>query len=226
MKKTKNIIVVSAHPDDEILGVGGTLMKHKKKEDVITWIIATEINIKMGFSKDQINSRKKEIEQIKNKIGISKVHNFNYPTTSLSSSSVNELIPKISEIFKKCKPEIIYVVNRSDAHSDHRHLFNAVFACTKSFRHNYIKKVLMYECISETEFAPALPENQFIPNYFVNITNEIDDKIKLMEVYKSELGIHPFPRSIENIKALAKYRGAMVGANYAEAFSVLKIIKS
>jgi len=225
MKKSKNIIVISAHPDDEVLGAGGALIKHNKNGDKISWIIATKKIVEMGYTINQINTRKKEIDQIKNKIGISKVYNLGYPTTSLSSSLVNDLIPIISEIFKKTKPEIIYVVNRSDAHSDHRHLFNAVFACTKSFRHNYIKKVLMYECISETEFAPALPENQFIPNYFVDITQEFLQKIELIEIYESELGIHPFPRSIENIKALAKYRGAMIGVKYAEAFSVLKIIE-
>ena len=225
MNKTKNIIIVSAHPDDEVLGAGGTLIKHKNNNDKITWIIATDINIKAGYSSDQINSRKKEVEQIKKEIGISKVYNLGYSTTSLSSSSVNEMVPVVSEIFKITKPEIIYVVNRSDAHSDHRHLFNAVFSCTKFFRHNYIKKILMYECISETEFAPALPENQFIPNYFVDISNEIENKIKLIEIYKSEIGLHPFPRSIENIKALAKYRGAMIGVNYAESFHALRIIK-
>ena len=221
----KRIIVVSAHPDDEILGAGGTLIKHKKNNDIIAWIIATEINNEMGFSKSKINSREKEIEEVKSELGISEVYKFNYPATTLSSSSANELIPKISKIFKEFKPEILYMVNRSDVHSDHRHLFNAVFACTKSFRYNFIKKVLMYECISETEFAPALHENIFIPNYFVDISDYIDEKIKLIKIYKSELGSHPFPRSVENIKALAKYRGAMAGVNYAEAFSVLKIIK-
>ena len=225
MKKSKKIIVVSAHPDDEVLGAGGTLIKHSKNGDEIFWIIATEKTVKMGYSDNQISTRKKEIDQIKNKIGISEVYNLGYPSTCLSSSLVNDMIPIISEIFKKTKPEIIYVLNRSDAHSDHRHLFNAVFACTKSFRHNYIKKILMYECISETEFAPALPENQFIPNYFVDITKEFSQKIELVEIYDSELGTHPFPRSIENLKALAKYRGSMIGAKHAEAFSVLKIIE-
>ena len=82
----------------------------------------------------------------------------------------------------------------------------------------------MYECLSETEFAPALPEKVFIPNYYVNITDYMEEKVSIMEIFESELGAHPFPRSIENIKALATYRGASVGVNYAEAFQLIKYI--
>jgi hypothetical protein len=97
-------------------------------------------------------------------------------------------------------------------------------ACTKSFRYPFIKRVLMYECLSETEFAPALPEKAFIPNYFVDISDFIDKKLEIMEIYESEIDEHPFPRSLNNIKALAHFRGASVGVNYAEAFQLLKFI--
>ena len=80
----------------------------------------------------------------------------------------------------------------------------------------------MYECISETEFAPALPEKIFQPNCFVNITEQIEKKIEIMNIYKSEMGQHPFPRSERNIRALATFRGAMSGVEYAEAFQILK----
>ena len=82
----------------------------------------------------------------------------------------------------------------------------------------------MYECLSETEFAPALPEKVFIPNYYVDISEFLQEKISIMQIYDSELGVHPFPRSIDNIKALATYRGASVGVNYAEAFQLIKYI--
>jgi LmbE family N-acetylglucosaminyl deacetylase len=97
-------------------------------------------------------------------------------------------------------------------------------ACTKSFRYPFVKQVLMYECISETEFAPALSENAFLPNYFVDITEFMDKKNQIMGIYSSEVGEHPFPRSIENIKALAHFRGATAGVKYAEAFQLLKYI--
>ena len=143
---------------------------------------------------------------------------------TLCSSSLIKMVPDISSIFSEVKPEIIYTLNRSDAHSDHRVIFDAVMACTKSFRYPFIKQILMYECISETEFAPALAEKAFLPNYFIDITDYLDKKNEIMKVFESEIAEHPFPRSLENIKALAHFRGASVGVKYAEAFQLLKYI--
>jgi LmbE family N-acetylglucosaminyl deacetylase len=142
----------------------------------------------------------------------------------LNDTILVELVNKISRIFQELEPEIIYVMNRSDAHSDHRIVFDAVMSCTKSFRYPYVKKVLMYECLSETEFAPILPERVFQPNYFVDISDFLKKKIEIMKIFDSELGEHPFPRSIKNIEALATYRGATIGVNYAEAFQMIKYI--
>lgn len=221
---SKKIIVISAHPDDEILGVGGTLLKHKKRGDEIYWLITTNILESQGFSKERVSSRSDEIKTVAKEIGAKKTFQLDYPTMSLSSSSLITMVPKISEVFNEVKPEIIYCLNRSDAHSDHRITFDAVMACTKSFRYPFIRQVLMYECISETEFAPNLPEKMFMPNYFVEITSFMYEKLEIMKVYESELGEHPFPRSLKNIEALATFRGASVGVEYAEAFQLIKFI--
>lgn len=220
----KNIVIISAHPDDEALGVGGTLLKHKAAGDNIFWIIATNISEKDGFDKERVSSRQKEIELVVDKLGIKQYYKLDYPTMQLSSSSLIKLVPDISEIFMETKPEVVYTLNRSDAHSDHRVLSDAVMACTKSFRYPFIKKVLMYECISETEFAPSLPEKVFMPNYFVDVTNYMNGKLDLLKIYDSEMGEHPFPRSERNVKALATFRGASVGVEYAEAFQLVKYI--
>ncbi len=219
-----NVIVVSTHPDDEMFGVGGTLLKHAENNDSITWVIITSIFEDQGFSKERIASREQEIEKVANGIGIENVVKLGFPTMSLDSSSLKELIPLVADVFQKYKPNIVYTLNRSDVHSDHRITFDAIFSCTKSFRFPFIKKVLMYECVSETEFAPALSENVFIPNYFVDISKYIEKKIELASVYESEMGEHPFPRSNENLKALATFRGATAGVEYAEAFHLLKYI--
>ena len=220
----RNIVVISAHPDDEILGVGGTLLKHKKNGDKIYWLITTNIFENQGFSKERISSRQKEIKKISEALSVEKVFMLNYPTMSLSTSTLIEMVPKISKIFIEIEPEIVYCLNRSDAHSDHRITFDAVMACTKSFRYPFIKQILMYECISETEFAPQLPEKVFTPNYFVDISSFLEEKMNLMKIYESELGKHPFPRSLKNIEALATFRGASVGVEYAEAFQLIKYI--
>lgn len=220
----KNIIVVSAYPDDETLGAGGTILKHVNNGDHVYWLIVTNVFENQGFSKERVDSRQEEIKQVEKLLGIEKTFFLDYPTMTLSSSSLLKMVPEISEIFGEVKPEIIYCLNRSDAHSDHRVIFDAVMACTKSFRYPFIKKILMYECISETEFAPALAEKLFLPNYFVDITDYIDQKLEIMKVFESEIAEHPFPRSLENIKALAHFRGASVGVKYAESFQLLKYI--
>jgi LmbE family N-acetylglucosaminyl deacetylase len=221
----KKILIISAHPDDETLGAGGTLLKHKANGDKLYWIIITSISENYGFSKDRVNSRHKEIDEVRKRFGFENVYFLNYPTMSLTSSSVPNLVPEISKIFQDVKPEVIYTLNRSDAHSDHRYLSDAVMACTKSFRYPFLKKILMYECISETEFAPSFPEKVFIPNYFVDISPFMEEKIEIMQIYSSELGDHPFPRSIRNIKALGTFRGAVAGCEYAEAFQIVRIIE-
>jgi LmbE family N-acetylglucosaminyl deacetylase len=218
------VIIISAHPDDETLGAGGTILKHKKNGDEVYWLIVTDVFETEGFSNERVLSRKKEIENVSKLYSFNNVFNLGYPTMKLDDTILFELVNKISLIFQELQPETIYVMNRSDAHSDHRIVFDAVMSCTKSFRYPYVKKVFMYECLSETEFAPILPERVFQPNYFVDISDFLNKKIEIMKIFDSELGEHPFPRSIKNIEALATFRGATIGVNYAEAFQMIKYI--
>jgi len=221
----KKVLVVSAHPDDEVLGAGGTLLKHRNAGDEIYWIIVTSVLESYGFSKEHIDSRNKEINKIAKILNVKEVFQLGYPTMQISPSDLSGLIQQVSKIFGGVQPETIYTLNRSDAHSDHRVISDAVMACTKAFRYPFIKKVLMYECISETEFAPAFPEKVFIPNYWVDISGLMNEKLELMKIYESELGNHPFPRSLRNIESLATFRGASVGVDYAEAYQIVKIIE-
>jgi LmbE family N-acetylglucosaminyl deacetylase len=220
----RNVLVVAAHPDDEVLGVGGTMLKHKANGDRVCWLIITNISEAQGFTRERVESRQAEIDRVAGMLGVDEVVKLDFPTMTLSSSSLLIMVPKISEVFTRFQPEIIYSHNRSDAHSDHRVIFDAVMACTKSFRYPFIKQVLMYETISETEFGPALAEKAFLPNYYVDISEYLPKKLEVMEVYESEVGEHPFPRSLRNLEALATFRGASVGVNYAEAFQLLKYI--
>jgi len=224
-----NVLVVAVHPDDETLGCGGTLLKHKANGDEIYWLIVTAIKSgyrdwDLGFSKEVIEKRDKEIKKVAEFYSFDGVYSLELPTMRIDEISMSELISKISGIFKEVQPNILYLPFKSDVHSDHRKVFEASFACTKTFRYPFIKKIYMMETLSETEFAPATKEDSFIPNVFVDISEYMDKKLEIMRVFESEIAQHPFPRSERNIKALGTLRGATCGVKYAESFMLLKEI--
>ncbi len=220
------ILVISVHPDDETLGCGGTLLKHKSQGDEIHWVIVTTISEEIGFKKEQIINRNKIIEQVNTEYGFESFFDLGFLTTRLDTYPRILIIQKLAEVIQKMQPEILYIPFYNDVHSDHKITFKAVLSCIKSFRYPSIKKVLMMEVPSETDFAPNIQSAWFVPNVFVNITEFIEKKISILEIYKSEIKEAPFPRSKENILALALNRGCMCNCKYAEAFMLLKEIIS
>jgi N-acetylglucosamine malate deacetylase 1 len=219
------VLVVAVHPDDETLGCGGTLLKHKDDGDEIHWLISTEIKESDGFNKDIVARRNSEIDKIVNFYNFDSVNRLDISTTKVDEISTSRLISQISSVVNRVKPNVVYLPFKGDVHSDHKHIFNAVYSCTKSFRYPFIKKIYMMETLSETEFALSTKEDSFVPNVFVDISHYIGKKIEAMNIYKGEMGIHPFPRSKKNIKALSSFRGATSGCEYAESFMLLKEIK-
>lgn len=215
------ILIVAVHPDDETLGCGGTLLKHKENGDEIHWLICTQTNLTNDFYK----VREKEIEEVTNLYNFDSVINLQLKTMQVDKNSMSELIGKISKVINEVKPDTIYLPFKGDVHSDHRKIFEASYSCTKSFRYPFIKKIYMIETLSETEFAPSTKEDSFIPNVFVDISEFMDKKIEIMNIFESEVGKHPFPRSERNLKALGTLRGATCGVEYAESFVLLKEIK-
>lgn len=221
MKMNNKVLVIAVHPDDETLGCGGTLLKHKSNNDEIHWLICTQTDKNSDFYK----TREKEILEVSKKYQFDSVHNLELNTMRVDEYSMSELVSKISKVISEVKPNIIYLPFKDDVHSDHRFIFEAAYSCTKSFRYPFIKKIYMMETLSETEFAPSTKENSFIPNTFVDITNFFDKKVEIMKIFKSELDKHPFPRSIKNLEALATIRGATCNCEYAESFVLLKAIE-
>lgn len=227
MKKSyKKVLVIAPHPDDETLGCGGTLLKHKANGDKIYWLIATGIKEKRGFDKEAILKRDKEIKLVAEGYGFDGIYELEIPATQADKVSRDKIIKKMAEVFKQVKPEILYLPFMEDVHSDHRVIFEAACSCAKTFRHPFIQKIMMMEIVSETEFAPALKDTAFVPNYFVDISAFLDKKLSIMKIYKDQISKHPFPRSIKALKSLSAFRGAMAGCKYAESFMILKEIWS
>lgn len=214
------ILVVAVHPDDETLGCGGTLLKYKDNGDEINWLICTEL----PKTNKLFQKREEEIQKVASMYKFDSVHKLNLETTKVDQYSMNDIIGKLSTIINEIKPDIVFLPFKNDVHSDHRKIFDASYSCTKSFRYPFIKKIYMMETLSETEFAISLASESFIPNVFNDISNYFNKKIEIMKTYESELAEQPFPRSLDNIEALARFRGATSNCKYAESFMLLKEI--
>lgn len=214
-------IVIAPHPDDEVLGVGGTLLRRKAEGAKVAWLIVTGISVQSGWSEEKVRERADEIMRVTELLSFDEVFTLNFPTTQLDRVPMSDLVAGISDVFRSFEPEEVFVPHPSDVHTDHRMVFDAVASCTKWFRYPSVKRVSAYETLSETDFGLGT-EQGFRPNVFVDIEPFLEGKLQAMDIYKSELGVLPFPRSHEAIRALAILRGVASGFKAAEAFELLR----
>lgn len=217
-------LFIAPHPDDELLGCGGTLLKRVAQGETVAWVLMTAISVDKGWSKDQVEKREDEIDRVRQGLGIAPKHLYrlNFPCAQLDQITLSTIIDNLSDIFKDFEPEELFLPHPGDIHSDHRITFEAASACTKWFRYPTVKRVLTYETLSETEFGLDQFSGAFRPNLFVDITDYLHQKIELLSVYQSEIGDHPFPRSLDAISSQALLRGAQRGVQAAEAFQLLR----
>tara|TARA_B110001450_G_scaffold256772_1_gene288621 strand:+ start:8922 stop:9590 length:669 start_codon:yes stop_codon:yes gene_type:complete len=215
------LVVIAPHPDDETLGVGGTLLRRKSEGASIAWIIVTTMTAESGWSIEQINKRDDEIQRITQFYGFDEVYRLNFTTAQLDIIPMSDLVSAMSDAFKAFQPEEVFMPHPADVHTDHRLVFDAVSACTKWFRYPSVKRVLAYETLSETDFGLGT-DQAFRPNVFVDIEKFFSKKLQALDIYASEVSDFPFPRSHEAIQALAMLRGAASGFKSAEAFELLR----
>lgn len=216
----KNILVVAPHADDETLGCGATLAKHVANGDQVHWLICTSMD--ESYSHEQREARANEIQAVVSAYPMASYKELSLPPAQLDSLSQSTIIGAMLSYFRETQASIIYLPYRNDAHNDHQQVFDAAIACCKSFRNPHVNKILMYETLSETDFALKPEAPGFRPNYYENVESYLDKKLEILSIFSSELAPFPFPRSIEAIDALAKIRGIQSGCKAAEAFMLVK----
>ena len=221
----KNILIISPHPDDETLGCGGTILKHKHNKNKVHYLLATNLLDNKNVSSIDLKNYSKQINNMKSVYKFDSFKQLNFPATSLDTIVENNIIHEMNACIKKIKPNIVYLPFPGDIHSDHRKVFNMASSCTKSFRNPFIEEVVLYEVLSETNFSINPTIGSFKPNLYENITKFFEKKIKFCSIFKSEFKAHPFPRSKDSVKSLAKLRGSESSFKYAEAFMIIKKIK-
>lgn len=216
-------LIVATHPDDETLGAGGLILRKKAEGNQVYVLNMTHMDVSYGYEEDRVARRNNEIETMTKHYNLDGYYNLKLRPSGMASYLEEELLQKISSVINEVKPDVIVLPYYKDVHSDHRVTFDLCYACTKSFRYPFIKKILMMETPSETDFA--LANYTFKPNYFVDISEYIDKKVDIVKIFNGEILEHPFPRSERNIRAYGTTRGAMIGVDSAEAFVLVKAIE-
>lgn len=219
---SKKVLVVAPHPDDETLGCGATLLKHIADGDEVHWLIMTAMSQASGYSEEQILKREQEISAVTKAYGFRSCQNLSFKPANLDLESMSNLVGTVSPYIQQLKPEIIYLPYRGDVHNDHQITFDAVVSSTKAFRAPFVKRILSYETLSETDFNLNPDARGFTPNVWVDVSTYLSKKLEIVSYYESELAEFPFPRSIKAIEALASIRGVQCVAEAAEAFMLIK----
>jgi LmbE family N-acetylglucosaminyl deacetylase len=216
------ILVVAPHPDDETISSGGTLLRHIQERHAVHWLIITRMTREAGYSDARIAVRALEIERVSKAFGMTSVEKLEFATSELDAIKLSSLVSAVAAVVRKIKPTTVYMPFPGDAHSDHRAVFRAVAATTKWFRYPSVKRLLAYETLSETNVGIDPTERPFQPNVFVDISQTLERKLEILQMFEGEIGPFPFPRSLRAVRALAELRGASSGFEAAEAFMLLR----
>jgi len=216
-----NVLIIAPHPDDEVLGCGGTIAKYVARGDTVSVCYITKAYTP-DWTEQYLKLKEEEIKRSNKILGIKKRFNLNYPTVKLDTIPQKEINEALISIIEEVRPNCALIPNRYDLNIDHRIVHDAALIGLRPIYHR-CSCILSYETLSETEWgiSPFTVQS----HYYVNITATIDKKIKAMEAFKTELKKSPHPRSIEGIRNLAFKRGSEILVTAAEAFLPIRIIE-
>ena len=218
------VLVIAPHPDDEIIGVGGTIAKRAKAGDEVYVCVITKGGPPI-FNPEFIEQGRRECREADAKLGVIETIFLDFPAVMLETVPRHEFNGKITELVQKISPDEIYIPHRGDMQIDHQIVADAAMVAVRPRGNNYPKRVYAYETLSETGWNIPNTVNEFIPTVYEDITDVYGLKLAAMGVFESQLASFPEARSIGAIEALAKYRGATVNVEAAEAFSLIREVK-
>ena len=227
----KVVAVIASHPDDEMLGCGGTINKHIENGDLVHVLIVSEGLTSRDKTRD-INKRGEQLSELAN-IAIqankcvksTSVDFLSMPDNRMDSVDLLDIVKEIEGFKQKYNPEIVYTHHASDVNIDHQKVHEAVITACRPIPGESVRQILCFETLSSTEWQPPMSKQPFVPNYFNVLSDEnMQNKIKALKVYDCEMREFPHARSIKTVESLATLRGSTVGMEYAESFIVARII--
>ena len=224
-----SIAVIAAHPDDEVLGCGGTIARHAENGEEVNILILAEGQTSRSNLKNNNKlyvSKLKEIASLSTQIlGANSIELLDLPDNKLDTLSRLEIIKVIEDFITRHNPKTVYTHHSGDVNIDHQIIHHAVVTAVRPMPNSNIRNLFSFEVPSSTEWQTPTSSNIFQPNYFVSIKEQWEKKKKALELYKLEMRDWPHPRSFKNVEILSQFRGSQVGLEKAEAFISLRQIK-
>jgi len=221
-------LIIAAHPDDEVLGCGGSIAKWSKEGHELHVLIIAEGATSRDDKRDR-TAREKELSYLARSskkageiLGLKSVTLLNYPDNRMDSVDLLDVIKTIEKYLEKIKPEVVLTHHFGDLNIDHRLVHEAVITACRPCPDHYVKRILTFEVPSATEWRSATINNLFIPNWFEDISLTLDLKVKALESYHLEMREWPHPRSLKAVEHLARWRGSSIGCEAAEAFMLVR----
>ena len=226
-----NIFIVAAHPDDEILGCGGSMAKWAREGHEVRALIMAEGATSRAkyrdreLHTDELSMLAKSAKKASDILGVKSTELLDYPDNRMDSVDLLDVVKSIEDKIQKLKPKVVVTHHAGDLNIDHQITHQAVITACRPQPGQTVRRILSFEVPSATEWQSYSCVSPFIPNWFEDITDMLILKIKALEVYESEMRDWPHSRSIKAVEHLARWRGASVGVEAAEAFMLVREIR-
>jgi len=230
MPAERPVLVIAAHPDDEVLGCGGTAARLANEGREVHFAILGEGITSRHAQRDaadadQLARLQRQAHAAAAKVGVKNIHLHNLPDNRLDTVPLLDVVKIVEDLVERIQPQVIYTHHAGDLNVDHGVIHRAVLTATRPIAGQPVREIYAFEVPSSTEWAFQRIEPAFRPNVFVDITGTIEAKVAAMECYESEARAFPHPRSPEALRAIATRWGSVAGCAAAEAFELVRSIR-
>ena len=219
-----NVLVVAAQPDDEILGLGGTLSRHAAAGDDVTVLLLADHG-SARYDDDRIREVRRAARAAADILGVGEVRFGELEDQKLDARPILEVTQRVEAVLREVQPEVIYTHHRGDINRDHAVVHEATLTAARPYSAPGVRRIVCYATPSATEWAGPYPESSFLPNLYVDISEYLETKLRAMGEYPTELRDPPHPRSLEALRSHAAYWGSVIGVAAAEPFVIVREIR-